>query len=219
LIRLLLHVTGVVGANVQPWTGEDAVKLGKTILVVVGASVLLAALVGVASATRLSSTTRGINASWARLNFRGGLGTAECEVIVNGTFHENTMAKVAGLLTGFVTAANITRCARGAVTVLRETLPWHTQYDSFSGTLPNITSIRARIIGVAFRVSEPTFGINCLSKSTTEQPALLTFNRNTATGAVSSASAGGAIRCSENSIVGTLEGTSSSITAHTVTLI
>jgi len=195
------------------------VKLGKPILVVVGASVLLAALVGVASAARLSTTTLGINASWTRMNFRGGLGTAECEVIVNGAFHERTIAKTAGLLTGFITAANITRCARGAAAALRETLPWHVQYDSFTGTLPNITTIRARVIGVAYRVQEPTFGITCLSRSTTEEPAFLSFNRNTATGAVSSATASGAIRCRENSIVGTLEGTSSSITANTVTLI
>ena len=203
----------------NPVLREDAVKLGKTILVVVGASMLLAALVGVASAARLSSSALGINASWTRLNFRGGLGTVECEVIVNGSFHERTIAKTAGTLAGFITAANVSRCARGGSTVLRETLPWHVQYDSFIGTLPSIGAIRARVIGTSFRVSEPTFGVICLIRTTTEEPMFFTFNRDTATGAVRSASASGSTRCRENSIVGTMEGTTSSITAFTVSLI
>ena len=192
-------------------------RIGRAILAVVGASVLLAALVGVASAGRLSTSALAINASWRTFSFRGGLGTAECEVIVNGTFHERTITKTANALSGFVTAANITRCARGGATVLRETLPWHVQYNSFAGTLPAITSIRARIIGVAFRISEPVFGVSCLSRSSTTEPAFLGFNRNTATGAVTSATASGTLRC--GSFEGVLEGTSSSLTAFTVTLI
>lgn len=192
-------------------------RLGKAILVVVGASLVLAALVGGASARNLSTTTRVINASWTGLSFRTGAGTAECEVIVNGTFHQNTVSKVTGTLSGFVTAANITRCARGGATVLRETLPWHVQYDSFTGTLPNIASISARIIGVAFRITEPVFGIGCLSRSSTTEPATLTFNREIVTGAVRSATAGGTVRCGE--VSGSFGGTSSSLTAFTVTLI
>ena len=194
-------------------------RLMKLALAVVGATVLLGAVVSSASATRLSSTTRGINASWTRINFRGGLGTFDCEIIINGTGHANTIAKTAGLLMGLVTAANVTRCARGSATMLRETLPWHVRYDSFLGTLPNITAIRTRVIGLSYRVQEPTFGINCLIRSSAEQPAFGTYNRNTTTGAITSTSVSGSIRCQENSIIGTLEGTSSSITAHTVTLI
>jgi len=193
------------------------VKLGKTILVVVGASVLLAALVGAASAGRLSTTSLAVSATWRSLNYRGGLGTVECEVIVNGSFHERTIAKTNGALSGFITAANITRCPRGGATVLRETLPWHVQYSSFAGTLPSIGSIQARLIGLSFRISEPVFGVGCLSRSTTGEPAFVTFNRNTATGVVSSATASGSIRCGE--VNGVVEGTTSSLTAFTVTLI
>lgn len=192
-------------------------KLGKVILVVVGATVLLAALVSTASAGRLSTSSTALNATWTRFGFRGGLGTADCEVILNGSFHERTISKTNGTLSGFITAGNINRCARGGATVLRETLPWHVQYDSFTGALPTIVSIRARIIGVAFRVREPTFAIECLSRSTAEEPGLITFNRDTATGAVRSASAGGSIRC--GGITGTLEGTSSGLSASTITLI
>lgn len=192
-------------------------RLTKFILAVVGATVLLGALVSSASARNLSITTRSINASWTRLSFRGGLGTVECEVILNGTGHSNTIVKSANALVGFITAANITRCARGGMTILRETLPWHRQYESFVNPLPNITAIRTRVIGFAMRWTEPVFGVSCLMRSSTTEPLFLTYNRTTATGALTSAVASGSIRCGEFNAV--LEGTSSSITAHTVTLI
>src|SRR5437868_527291 len=125
-------------------------RLGKVILVVGAASVLLAACVGVASAGRLSASATTVNATWVRLIFSGGIGNAECEVIINGIFHQRTITKIRLSLTGMITAANITRCPRGAATVLRETLPWHVRYDSFQGTLPNISLIRALVVGLAF---------------------------------------------------------------------
>ncbi|HEV7774751.1 MAG TPA: hypothetical protein VGO48_15830 [Conexibacter sp.] len=186
-------------------------RLGKMMLTVVGAIVLLAALVGSASAGRLSTSSQRVAAAWTRFNFRGGLGTVECEIIVNGSFHERTLSKTTGTLSGFISSANINRCSRGAVTVLAETLPWHVQYESFTGALPTITNIRAKIIGLAFRVQEPVFAIECLSRATAEAPGFLTFNRETATGATISGSAGGSIRCG-GAITGTLEGTTSSLT-------
>jgi len=194
-------------------------RLIKLALAVVGVTVLLGAVVSTASATRLSVTTRVIHASWSRMNFRGGLGTVECEVVLDKTFHSNTIAKTAGVLMGFITAGNLIRCFRGRATILRETLPWHARYNSFVEALPNITKITTGVIGFSYRIQEPTFGINCLIRSSVEQPIFLTYNRNPATGAITSATVAGAIRCQETSIVGTLEGTSSSITAHTVTLI
>jgi hypothetical protein len=197
------------------------VRLGKAIVAVGGAAVLLVALVGTASAGRLSTSSLSVKATWARLSYSGGFGTLECEVVVEGSFHARTIAKVAGALSGFITSASITRCARGGATVLRETLPWHVQYASFAGTLPNITSIGARVIGLAFRIREPTFGITCLSRSTTEAPGTITFSRE-AGGATTTAVAGGTIPC--ESFSGTLGGTSSSLdngsgTRVTVTLI
>src|SRR5437868_5842877 len=163
-----------------------------------------------------------MKATWARLIFSGGVGNIECEVVAEGAFHERTISKTRGTLSGLLTSANVTRCARGGVTVLRETLPWHLRYDSFSGTLPNITNIRATIVGVAFRLREPAFGIECLSRSTTEEPANIVFNRETATGATLSATVGGTLRC--GGAAGTLSGTTSSFdngsgTRVTVTLI
>src|SRR5437868_10344165 len=100
----------------QPWTRADAVKIGKTMLSVVGATVLLAVLVGAASAGRLSTSEVALRATWTRLVYSGGIGTAECEVIVNGSFHERTITKTRGTLSGLITAANITRCPRGGAT-------------------------------------------------------------------------------------------------------
>jgi hypothetical protein len=184
-------------------------KQGKILLVIAGATVLLAALVGTASAGRLSTTELRLRATWTRLSYATGGGTAECEVAVEGAFHERTIAKTRGRLSGLITAAAITRCARGGVTVLRETLPWHVQYDSFTGTLPNISAIRANIIGLSFRLREPVFGIECLARSTTESPGTLTFNRETATGTTISATAGGTLPC--GSFSGGLSGTTSTL--------
>jgi hypothetical protein len=199
------------------------VRLGRTILVVVGATVLLAALVGTASAGRLSTSSLGIKATWARINFTGGGGTVECEVVVEGAFHERTISKTRGTLSGFLTSARITRCSRGAVTVLSETLPWHLRYDSFTGSLPNITSVRATIVGVAFRIREPVFGIECLSRTTAEEPGNIVFNRETGTGATVSAVVGGTVRCG-GGFAGTFSGSTNNIdngsgTRITVTLI
>ena len=167
-------------------------KLGKTCLAVVGATVLLSALVGTASAGRLSTSSQRIRASFARVNFAGGFGTVECEVAVEGSFHERTLSKTVGTLSGFITAANITRCARAGGTVLRETLPWHVQYQSFTGALPRIATISAKIIGWSVGVREPTFGVTCLATGN----ATVNFTRETATGATTEVAVSGTTPCS-----------------------
>lgn len=190
-------------------------KLSKLLLAVVGATIVLGAFVSTAAAGRISLSGTIANASWTRLNFSGGFGTMECEIILNKTLHSRSFAKVRGSLMGFITAANITRCARGSATILRETLPWHVQYESFAGTLPNITSIRTVIVGLSFRIREPTFGIQCLLSSTVTEPFILAYSITA--GVLQSAAAGGTIRCGEFN--GSLSGSSSSITRVTVTLI
>lgn len=191
--------------GVQPWTQEDAVKLGKAILAVVGATVLLSALVGTASAGRLSTSSQRIRASFARVAFAGGFGTVDCEVAVEGSFHERTISKTAGTLSGFITAANVTRCASGAGTVLREALPWHVQYQSFTGTLPRILTIRASIIGWSVGVREPTFGITCLARGN----ASIDFVRDTTSGATTEVALSGTTPCS--GIAGTLSGRTTNV--------
>lgn len=193
-------------------------KLSKLLLAVVGATVLLGALVSSASAGRLSSSENRLTATWARMNFSGGLGTVECEVVLAGTLHSRSIVKTIGTLIGFITAANVSRCSRGGATVLRETLPWRMHYNGFGGSLPNISSIATTVLGSAFRIREPTFGITCLALTEAEEPATGLYNISG--GAVVSATVGGEIETSCG-ISGGLSGTSSSVspTGVRITLI
>ena len=176
------------------------------LFVVVGVAVLLGALVGVASARNLSSSSQTLRATFNRLDFSGGFGTVECAVVFEGSFHARTIAKVSGTLSGFVTRASITSCSRASATVLSETLPWHVRYRGFTGTLPNINTVSADISGVNFRFREPTFGVTCLASGELR----VAFNRE-AGGVVTSAAASGTIPNSCGGS-GTVSGTSSSFT-------
>jgi len=167
----------------------------RLLLAVVGASVLLGALATAASAGRLSISNQRFRATWAALNFGGAFGTVTCAITVEGSLHTRTINKIAGTLVGFITGASAGVCSRGSVTILRETLPWHTVYSSFTGTLPNITGVVARAIGITFLLREPTFGITCLARSTAESAAVGTFNRETATGVATSITSSGGFPC------------------------
>ncbi|HEV7774717.1 MAG TPA: hypothetical protein VGO48_15660 [Conexibacter sp.] len=184
-------------------------KLGKLLLAIVGATVLLGALVSSASAGRLSNSSLTLNATYARMDFRGGLGTVECEVITNETLHTRTIAKVTLLLMGYITAANVNRCVRGGATFLRDTLPWHVRYSSFAGTLPNITGIAKRVIGFSLRATEPVFGISCLSRTTPEQPLIQTTNLTG--GTITTLVVGGSISCNPGSILSSISGSTPTV--------
>ncbi len=194
-------------------------KLSKLLFAVVGATVLLGALVATASAGRLSSSTQAISATWTRMDFSGGFGTVECEVSLAGSLHTRTISKTANTLMGYITEANVNRCARGGATVLRATLPWHVTYRAFTGTLPNISAIATNVIGASFQMREPTFGVTCLARSSASSPNIGTYNRE-AGGRITSVTAGGEIPCSGGiSVTGRIGGTSSAVSAMTVTLI
>jgi hypothetical protein len=165
------------------------VKLGKAGLAIIGATVLLGALTASASARTLSTSSQTLRAAFSAVTFRGAFGNIVCAVTVEGSFHSRTQAKVVNSLTGLITRAELGTCATGSVTLLRETLPWHIRYDSFTGVLPNITNVKARVVGVMARAREPL--ITCLLTSTEEAPATITFNRDVATRAITTAQIGG----------------------------
>lgn len=165
-------------------------KFGKTLFAIVGATMLLGALASAASARNLSTSNQTLRASFREVRFTLPFGTVNCSITVEGSFHQRTQAKVAGSLVGYITRGDLGTCSSGRVTVLRETLPWHIRYSSFSGTLPNITSLRANIIGVSFRISDGI--IFCLATTTAAQPAIVTFVRE-AGGAVTTVELGGTI--------------------------
>jgi hypothetical protein len=187
------------------------VKFGRTLLAIVGATILLGALVGAASARNFSVSNQNLRATFRSVEYGGGFGTSKCDVTIEGSFHQRTIAKVLRALTGYITRAIIQKpCLVGDATILTATLPWHVTYAGFSGTLPDITAISANVVGAAFGAIEPAFGFACLSRSTAESPQTVTFNRE-AGGAITTALAGGTIptSCGLN---GTLRGTSSTLT-------
>ncbi|MGN6189049.1 MAG: hypothetical protein ACTHOE_09130 [Conexibacter sp.] len=181
-------------------------KLCKLLLAAVGATVLLGALVSTASATRLESSSQTLRTAFTSVRFRETFGsTTDCAVTLEGSLHSRTIQKVAGTLIGYITRADLGPCAgTGTATILTETLPWHVRYLAFSGTLPNITRLIINVIGSAFRVRFPT-GSNCLARSTPEEPAIGTFERDITTRELTAAEIGGRIRTSCLNISGTFE--------------
>jgi hypothetical protein len=175
----------------------------------------IAALTATASAGRLSASSQTIRATWANVGFTGPFGTLECEVTLAGSLHTRTIAKTRGALIGFINRAELrTPCRRGAATMLRETLPWHVQYDSFAGTLPNITAIATRVIGASFQINE---GFICLARTTAATPAIGVFNRE-AGGRITNVRVGGRIPTNCGLEI-TLGGTSTTVDPLTITLI
>jgi hypothetical protein len=158
----------------------------KVVMTALTAALALSVAVSSASARRIELSNQNIRAVWevnSKLtlsNAEGGL-TLACPVTLEGSFHSRTLSKVSGQLIGYVTRAFLTRSGcvvTGGVEDIRilngvetttNTLPWHIRYDSFTGTLPNITSIRLQLVNASFVLT--AFGVNCLYKSTTARPA------------------------------------------------
>ncbi|HEU4702902.1 MAG TPA: hypothetical protein VFS37_10510 [Conexibacter sp.] len=160
----------------------------KLLLAAACCAVLLSALVGSASAGRLSTVTQTFRSSFRSVSLNGVFGSITCQMSLEGSLHSRTIAKSSGTLIGYVTAAALGTCAEGRATILRETLPWHVRYASFSGTLPNITSIRVNVSGFSLRIQEPFAG--CLWRSEAANPLIITLNRE-AGGSLTTAELGG----------------------------
>jgi hypothetical protein len=147
------------------------------------ATVVLAVVVEVASASRFAVSNQRIRATWAALalEFGSGLGTVRCAVTLEGSFHSSTFAKVTGSLIGLVTRARMQQpCTGGVVRVLNgtetgstNTLPWHLRYDSFRGSLPAVTAIRLQIVGFGFYFT--LMETRCLYASTAARPIFATY--------------------------------------------
>jgi hypothetical protein len=121
-------------------------------LTAVGALCALAFGAQLASATRIEISNQGYRIIWPHVTFAetGGMFT-ECPMTLEGTLHSRTISKVSGSLVGYVTRAFMTEgtCTGSAqAAVVPGSLPWHVRYDSFQGTLPNITGLRFQVIGM-----------------------------------------------------------------------
>jgi hypothetical protein len=147
----------------------------KLVFAGLAATIVMSFAVGTASARRISTSEQGFLARWTNLVFEGAGVKISCPVTLEGSFHSRTLSKVSGQLIGHVTRAQVPTglappCIGGKATALTETLPWHIQYNSFAGTLPNITRIRIALIGAKFQIEEGTF--LCLAATTQARPAM-----------------------------------------------
>jgi hypothetical protein len=126
----------------------------RTARTALAAAVMLACVVSSASARSLSISNQNIRVTWRSLEFDGTVVVIRCPVTLEGSFHSRTIAKVERSLIGAITRANVAQdaCANGRLIAFNgtepynggtapQTLPWHLTYESFGGTLPNISSI------------------------------------------------------------------------------
>jgi hypothetical protein len=145
----------------------------KLLLVAPIAAIALGALLSTASANRIAMTNPNFRATWTALEFVGFV-TVRCHVTIEGSFHSSTLSKVAEQLIGYVSRATVDEghCTGGSARVIQETLPWHLRYESFEGTLPNITGVTDRQVGSGFQVTGVVLGfpVTCQITSTAASP-------------------------------------------------
>jgi hypothetical protein len=145
------------------------------------ATLVLAIAAGTAFAANLSVSSQLFRIVWANLTFSGSSGgfPITCPVTLEGSFHSRTIAKRANSFVAHITSATVDdpNCASGHATILRETLPWRVNYQSFSGTLPDIELLMHTLIGAGFSL-EPGLDVVCLAQTSTEFPASGNANRS-----------------------------------------
>jgi hypothetical protein len=139
----------------------------------------LAMLAAPASARRLEFSNQTFRAV-----FPGGESienfNVNCPVTLEGSFHSRTMAKVSGALVGYVTRGVVgsASCSGGRMRFLTERLPWHIRFQSFAGTLPNITRMTFQIVGwgILFEYTIAP-GSTCLYLTTAAMPTRFILSR------------------------------------------
>jgi hypothetical protein len=132
----------------------------RTVLVM---TTVLALAAGAAEANRnLRAETTRTNWTWRALTLNSPEleSPVVCEFATTVELHER-IAKIAGGELGFITSVSIRNCRNGAVTFLRG-LALRLRYESFAGTLPNITSVRITITNLALLVTDSTGLARCL---------------------------------------------------------
>ncbi len=155
-------------------------KMCKLLLALLVATVALGACVDGASANRLSVSSRTFRAVFGEPVGETPPHIIACAATLEGSFHSSTIVKTAGMLMGYITRAAIREetCRGGHMRALRETLPWHLQYEGFSGLLPSITAIAAKAVGMAILAEFALFpGSSCLIRTTAEEPEHIIFPR------------------------------------------
>lgn len=152
----------------------------KAAVLSLAAAIFLAVGSPAASANNFRLNEDDILASWNPLRITMGDQTISCPVTVHGSFHSRTVDKSPGSLDGFITSAvvNDSACTNGRVTILTEALPWHIQYDSFTGELPEIASVTLRFLDIRILI-DPTGALpTCLWGTAAGDPAIFIAELN-----------------------------------------
>jgi hypothetical protein len=183
-------------------------KLVRLTVALAAAAALMAAIAGSASARNLSSSSETLRATFARLTFSEPIFgfSVVCPVTLEGSLHTRTFVKGVYNLIGAITRAAVgapANCTGGEATVLTETLPWNVRYQSFTGVLPNITSIRTLVSNASFRVHLSAVNATCLftTRETVAEHGSGRFNRE-AGRALTSAELTGEITSNEGCVLG-----------------
>jgi len=169
----------------------------KLILTALTASLLLSAAVSTASANNLSTSNQNIRATWASLEFAASRELViRCQVTLEGSFHTRTITKTAGALIGAITKATVNQgaCTGGTGSAFNgveryngttspNTLPWHIQYKSFAGTLPNISAINIALSRFRFGIRDSS-SLCTGQYGTAEDSVTASAARELATGAI-----------------------------------
>jgi hypothetical protein len=143
----------------------------RLLLIALAATTFMSIATSAASARRFEESNQLFRLIWTLLRFEvSGTTTVQCPVTLEGSFHSRTYTKVSGLLIGYVTRAFIrggrTECLNtGIARMNTETLPWHVQYLSFRGALPNITEVKISLIGADINVDPEGAVPNCRARS------------------------------------------------------
>jgi len=127
------------------------------------AAVMLALGAAAATASRGFQTEEGGRSAAESREYQIRIGelTITCEVTRYISLHR-TISKAALSLAGIVGRVEVRGCRNGTLRVLPALLPWHMQYQSFSGVLPNITGIRMRVIGLGWLIEAHAGLVRCL---------------------------------------------------------
>jgi hypothetical protein len=143
----------------------------KLCLAALTAALCLGVMVDSSSARRLEVSTQRIRTITPEFSAIGGEIRITCSITTEGSFHSRTISKVSGALVGYITRISIAHpCRGGEIRALTETLPWHIEYLSFTGTLPRITSMRGALVGL--NIQQEAIGITCLYRTTQEHPGI-----------------------------------------------
>ena len=142
----------------------------KTWLTILGATVILCAQIGAASARNLSLSNQTFRSTFREMRFIGSGRTLTCAMTLEGSFHARTVAKVLNTLMGFITRAafNEASCLNATFRVRTETLPWHVRYLGFTGTLPNFREVLVNFERFGFDVTAEFvgFSVTCSYRTT-----------------------------------------------------